>query len=116
MQAIKETIGNVDFLIETVDVEVINEDVGDDLYGDAVDTSIGAIDAYNQLKKLIKGVVHDIGETMDSVGHEDSQLSKMEMTLSLGFSAKANAWAIFSAGGDATFSIKLTWENEASKS
>ncbi len=111
MPAIKDTIGNTEILIQTVDIEVIGED--EDEFG-TMTTSIEPEDiknVYTRAKSVIQTIAEDIGTEMNKMGQEVRRPNKLEMQFNLGFSAKANAWFL-SAGGEYTLSVTMTWNLE----
>ena len=109
MKAVKETIGNISVLIETM--EEIPEIVGRTDEGpDIVDTGIEEElkEAYAKAKGVIKGIAEDIGTGLNAIQAE-ARPKHMEIEFTMGLSAEANAW-IIGAKTEYVLKVKMTWE------
>ena len=111
MKAIRETIGNTEVLIQSMnddELEIVNESgvietgVGDELNG-----------VYIKAKNVIKSIAEDMGQELESI-RKKAHISQMEMEFSLGFSAETKTLLLFGAKTDSGLKIKLVWQADQS--
>ncbi len=114
MKAVRETIGSISVLIQTMDEEL--EVIGVTQEGpDIVDTGIEdeIKEAYAKAKAVIKGIAEDIGAELHTLQAE-ARPKQMEIEFNMGFSAEAKAW-IVGAKTDYALKVKMTWEPGANQ-
>jgi Trypsin-co-occurring domain 1 len=114
MQVVKDAVGETTVFIQTVDddLEIINSTSDEP---DIIDTSIEdrVQSAYVKARSLIKRIAEDIGEDLGAAHAMGSaQLKQVEVSFSLGFAAKADAW-ILGTSGQYTLNVKIVWEPKA---
>lgn len=109
MEAIRQTVGNIDVLIETLESDL-------DVVADnrpvrrTVETGIEdqLEEAYAQAKTLMANIATDIGTEIEQLT-DTARPNKLEMEFSMALSAKYGVW-ILSGQGEAIFKVKMTWE------
>jgi hypothetical protein len=111
VKVIRETIGDVDIYIQTIDAvpEVIGEPPG----GRA--TQVTGIsddlkDAYGRLKGTITGVAKDIGTDMRRLS-ASARPKSLEIEFDVGLSAEVGP-ILLNGKGEYNFKVKMTWEFE----
>ena len=111
MEAIKDTVGDSEILIQTAKVEIQGGD--SDPFG-TLTTSVKPEEiegAYARAKSLIKSIANDIGTEIIDELKGDTMPTKFEIEFNLGFSANANAWFL-SAGSEYALSIRMIWQTD----
>ena len=113
MKMIRERIGDTDVLIQTIEKEYINSGSTKGIIPTGKETKETGIEeniqgAYSKAKSLIKNIAEDLGRELDSV-RETAQVKQMEVEFSIGFSAEAKPWVVFTTKADSSLKVKLIW-------
>ena len=110
MKVIKENIGGVSVLIETIDEELL---VVGEKQGVRATQQTGLSDdvkaAYTKAKSIIKNIAEDIGKELESI-QEMARPKQVEMEFNIGISAQAGPVWILTSKGDYGLKVKMTWD------
>lgn len=109
MKVIKETIGNVNILIQTMDndLEVINEtQEGPAIIDTSIEDKLQEI--YTKAKLVIRNMAEGIGSELVKIAPLPRP-KQVELEFTMGISAQAGIW-ILSSGGEHTLAVKMIWE------
>lgn len=119
MKLILERIGDTDVFIQAMDGDIENihsattkgsRPTGKGIKETGIEESVRG--AYSNAKSLIKNIVEDLGRELDTV-REKAQVKQMEVEFSIGFSAEAKPWVVFTTKADSSLKVKLIWHSES---
>ena len=115
MKAIKDKVGNVTVLIQTLDDEL--EVVGSESEPKIIETSISekVQSIYSEIKSTITNIADDIGAELNNLGKK-TKPSQVEMEFNVGVSSEGKAGIDkivvlgVSAKGEYAFKVKMIWD------
>ena len=115
MKAIKDKVGNVTVLIQTLDDEL--EVVGSESEPKIIETSISekVQSIYSEIKSTITNIADDIGAELNKLGKK-TKPSQVEMEFNVGVSSEGKVGIDkivvlgVSAKGEYAFKVKMIWD------
>ncbi|HSY15202.1 MAG TPA: CU044_2847 family protein [Jatrophihabitantaceae bacterium] len=119
METVEASVGDVRLLIEAAQIPpppgmqvlVTGEDGADPWATQQTGINPNTlIDAYGQLKGVLREIAADLGETFAAPGA--NRPSSVEVAFGLTFSGEANVW-VMKAGGEVSLTVTLTWDRRS---
>lgn len=115
MKAIKDQVGNVVVLFQTIDDELDVVTTGKE--PPIIETSITdkVVSIYSEIKSTITSIANDIGSELDKIAEKSKpHLVEMEFNIGVSSEGKAGIEQIIvlgiSAKGEYAFRVKMIWE------